>query len=213
MDGKNYGRFFMGPSVWPPESQLASASFKDICEAYYDAVMNLSIELFRLLACTLPYGPDVFDDFISHGPAAPMRLLHYPPPSPANGKTQYGASPHTDFGAITLLLQDGNPGLQVFDADSGAWQDVPPVKETFVVNVGDMLTMWTGGAYKSSIHRVMNPNPVDRYSVVFFFDGNLDHRLDPLDGTPGQGVTVEAYMVQKMAETYGYAKKNIADDC
>ena len=78
------------------------------------------------------------------------------------------------------------------------------------MNVGDMLSKWTGNLYKSSVHRVINRNPGDRYSVVFFFDGSLDCRLSPLDGS-GEGkdeeaLTVEAHMLTRMAESYG-AKK------
>ena len=79
-----------------------------------------------------------------------------------------------------------------------------------MVNIGDMLSKWTGNEYKSSVHRVINRNPTDRYSVVFFFDGNLDCKLSPLDGSKEEegeeGLTVERHMINRMTNSYGGKK-------
>lgn len=233
----------MGPNVWPPFSDLPVSAFRDPVLAYYTAVYALSLQVLDLIAATLPYGPRVFDHFTSNEPAAPLRLLHYPParssssssssspssssstPSTTNADTdksprQFGASAHTDFGAITLLLQDTNPGLEVLDPVSHEWVPIPPGDSQggYVVNIGDMLSAWTGGAYRSSVHRVLNKTPSkDRFSVVFFFDGNLDTELAPMVGAKewkgqGQGqaqakvLTVEQHMVKRMQDSYGKGK-------
>jgi isopenicillin N synthase-like dioxygenase len=135
--------------------------------------------------------------------AAPLRLLHYPP-AQITDQRQLGSSAHTDFGAITLLLQDGNPGLEVYDEASQTWHEIEPTRNAYVVNVGDMLEMWTGHRFKSSLHRVINKKPVDRYSVVFFFDGNLDCGLSSLDGSAAdeKGLTVEQHMISRMTQSY-----------
>ncbi|KAF3395057.1 Sexual differentiation process protein isp7 [Talaromyces pinophilus] len=204
-------RFFMGPNVWPSENLLARHEFREPAEAYYQAMLKLSRTVMQIIARTLPYGENVFDKFVEN-PAAPLRFLHYPPgraPASAGGgvKPQFGSSPHTDFGAITLLLQDEHEGLQVEDSN-GRWLDVPPRPDAYVVNVGDMLSMWTGYRYKSSVHRVINEGGTDRYSIVFFLDGNLDVPLSPLDGSQpkgGKAITVEDHMVKRITESY--AKK------
>ncbi|KAF9692011.1 hypothetical protein EKO04_010155 [Ascochyta lentis] len=164
-----------------------------------------------LVAATLPYGPDVFDEWKSHEPACPLRLLHYPPtPAHVAGKTrQLGSSAHTDFGALTLLLQDSHEGLEVLNHETGDWVLVPPKPGAFVVNIADMMTMVTGGDYKSSKHRVINRNETeDRYSVVFFMDGNVDYKLRRLDkigqpiGDNEDLLTVEDYILGKRNSTY-----------
>ena len=200
----------MGPNIWPPFSVQPAASFRDPVLAYYSAIYALSLRVLDLIAATLPYGPGVFDDFKSHTPAAPLRLLHYPPAPTGLGSTQsarqLGASAHTDFGAITLLLQDANEGLEVLNQAAGEWMSIPPSDSgEYVVNVGDMLSAWTAGAYKSSVHRVINKSPGDRYSAVFFFDGNLDTPLAPLDGREPDGAikTVEQHMLERMSSSYG----------
>ena len=205
------GRFFMGPNLWPDTTLPGSLAFKYIVESYYAAMNTLNSTILALIARSLPYGPTIFDNFQSNSPAAPLRLLHYPPQpetTVSDGK-QFGASAHTDFGAITLLLQDGTPGLEVQDPRNGdQWVGVPPQQDAYVVNIGDMLSMWTKGEYKSSMHRVLNVGGKDRYSIVYFFDGNLDQKLDPLDGSQvqGEGITVEQHMIKRMTESYGPGK-------
>ena len=49
----------------------------------------------------------------------------------------YGAGAHTDWGVLTILATDENPGLQVFT--EGKWAHVKPVPGTFIINLGDML--------------------------------------------------------------------------
>jgi isopenicillin N synthase-like dioxygenase len=219
-------RFFMGPNVWPPSDLLAHEDFREPLDAYYQAMTGLCHSVLDLIAATLPYGPQVFDEFKANDPACPMRLLHYPPTRPAATakegeiqKRQLGSSAHTDFGAVTLLLQDEHPGLEVQDRKTGEWVGVPPNKSAYVVNMGDIISRITGGLYQSSIHRVVNKNPTDRFSVVYFFDGNIDYKLHRLDKVFGQGenngsrdenekvLTVEEHMVERTMTTYNMSKK------
>ncbi|OOF97506.1 hypothetical protein ASPCADRAFT_395723 [Aspergillus carbonarius ITEM 5010] len=200
----DYGRILTGPNIWPSFAVLPATTFKEPVEALYSALMQLACKILEILARTLPHGAGegIFDRFV-RDPAAPMRLLHYPPMDVIDER-QLGASAHTDFGAITLLLQDQVPGLQVHDSDTGAWLDVPPCQDSIVVNVGDMITRWTAGEYKSSVHRVINRSGTHRYSIAFFFDGNVDCLLDPLDGTtaPGGSITVEKHMIECIRSSY-----------
>jgi isopenicillin N synthase-like dioxygenase len=198
----------MGPNIWPSSSLVSEKIFKDPMTKYFASMFQLSLTVLDIIAAGLPYGPDVFKDFVSNDAVSSIRLLHYPPDT-SNSASQLGAGAHTDFGAITLLLQDGTGGLQVWDYSSEIWRDVTPDQDAYVVNVGDMLQMWTSGKYKSSLHRVINRSGKDRYSVPFFFDGNIDTVLDPLDGSVGEGsgLTVEMHMRERFQSTYGRGKK------
>lgn len=199
------GRFFMGRNVWPAETELPREDFRSPCERYHEVLSALSKQVLKIIERTLPYGPGIFDDFVSNNPITPMRILHYPPAT-STEQPQYGASAHTDFGAITLLLQDESPGLEVMDSRTGAWVAVPPNPSAYVVNVGDMLSRWTRDEYVSSVHRVINRNPWDRYSIVFFFDGNADTELRALDGSEANDpnpLTPEKHMLNRMTESYG----------
>lgn len=92
------------------------------------------------------------------------------------------------------------------DAATGTWHAVAPNADAYVVNIGDMLSLWTKGIYKSAVHRVINRSGGDRYSVPFFFDGNAEVRLAPFDGSEPLGggavVTVEEHMLERLGTSY-----------
>ena len=63
-------------------------------------------------------------------------LMNYYPPCP-EPDLALGLPKHTDGGAIVVLLQDSNPGLQVLK--DGEWITVTPIEGALVVNLGDHL--------------------------------------------------------------------------
>ncbi|KAI6591236.1 hypothetical protein MCOR06_004731 [Pyricularia oryzae] len=201
----------MGPNIFPSGS-LEDHEFKNPLEAYYEAILALSLTVFKILAKGLPYGDDVFDRFVSDDPVCILRLLHYPPQTSKDPR-QLGAGAHTDFGAVTLLYQTA-PGLQVKSpsgsGSSGAdrWIPVPPNRDAYVVNIGDMLHAWTEGLYKSSMHRVLNLGGSHRYSIPFFFDGNADCPLTPFGKSDDVGAeTASEHLLRRLDETYAMAAK------
>ncbi|KAJ5223244.1 hypothetical protein N7468_007786 [Penicillium chermesinum] len=124
----------------------------------------------------------------SHGATGnSLRLLYYPASitSYRSGK-DIRAGAHSDYGSITLLFQrPGQPGLEIKTAPESEWAPVPVYPDTptdypfppILVNIGDMLSYWTDGLLKSTIHRVVFPHEAqregandrqDRYSIAFF---------------------------------------------
>ncbi|KAF3632545.1 hypothetical protein FXO37_27418 [Capsicum annuum] len=55
-----------------------------------------------------------------------------------------GMPPHSDYGLLTLLLQDEVKGLQI--QHQGKWLTVEPIPNSFVVNVGDHLEIFSNGS-------------------------------------------------------------------
>ena len=153
-------------NVWPDLD-----GFRPPIETYHRAAMDLCERLLRAMALSLDLDEDHFA-FAHRAPVCTLRLLHYPPRPPDAPSDQLGSGAHTDWGAITVLLQDDRGSLEVQDAD-GAWVAVPATPGALVVNVGDLLAQWTNDRYTSTRHRVIGVPGHSRYSVACFFD--LDH--------------------------------------
>jgi isopenicillin N synthase-like dioxygenase len=151
-----------GPNQWP-----SLPGFREAVETYRAAMLEAALRMQRALSMALGLDPDFFGE----RPGQTMyhlRLIHYPSmetltPEPG----QLGCGAHTDYGTLTLLADDGNGGLQVRQR-SGEWVDVSVPEGHLVVNLGDLMAIWTNDRWISNPHRVVNPPGVDRYSSPFF---------------------------------------------
>ncbi len=199
------GKFNHGANQWPPGLD----DFAPAMDAYAREMKRIVVRLMRLLALSLDLPEDHFDAFCAD-PHYGLRLLHYPPQPAQAAPGEKGAGAHTDFGAMTILLQDDHGGLQVLDRKSGAWIHADPLPGSFVVNLGDLIARWTNDTYKSTLHRVVNMSGQERYSIPFFFSGNIDHIVECLptcrpDRQPPlyAPLTVEAHLRAMYGKTYG----------
>lgn len=199
------GRFNTGPNQWPQ----GLPGFRETMSDYFVEAHALGALLVRALARSLDLPPAHFDGYLDDA-ASTLRLLHYPPQPPNPSPGEKGCGEHTDFGGITLLLQDESGGLQVWDAQDDRWIDAPPIPGTYVVNIGDLFSRWTNGRYHSTLHRVVNASGRERHSVPFFFTGNPTHRVECLPTCLAEGasplfaaVTVEEHLRECYRRTYG----------
>ncbi|KAK1572105.1 hypothetical protein Q3G72_027701 [Acer saccharum] len=112
----------------------------------------------------------------SKGPTFGTKVSNYPPcPKPDLIK---GLRAHTDAGGIILLFQDDKvSGLQLLK--DGQWVDVPPMKHSIVINLGDQLEVITNGKYKSVLHRVLAQTDGNRMSIASFYNPGSDAVIYP----------------------------------
>ena len=167
------GAFLAGPNQWPD-----LAGFAPRVIAYEAAAAGVARQLVRAIAMVLGLAPNGLDRHFER-PTTFLRLLYYPPQPPQSPDDLYGSSPHTDYGFLTLLLQDDAGGLQVKTQD-GRWLEAPPRPGTLVMNTADMLHRWSNGRLLSTPHRVINRSGRARYSCPYFFDPNLSTVIEPL---------------------------------
>lgn len=173
-----------GPNQWP----LNPADFKPRFMAYIDAVSQLGLHLTRLLALSLELPEDYFDEGFEQ-PGYIGRLLHYPPRPLDMPPNQLGAGAHTDWGMLTILLQDEVGGLEVANA-KGEWLTAPPIKNTFVINTGELIKVMTNGLYHANLHRVINNDSGrSRYSSPLFFDPDYFYKVSCVPGCRPEGTT------------------------
>jgi len=189
-----------GENIWP----ATPAEFRTVVEHYMAAVDALHLELLRVCAAAL--GLDDIEYFASRSLRndntlnvnwyAPIRHLGSPTPG------QYRIGPHTDFGSITVLHREpGTSALQVQLPD-GDWVEAPVVEGAYTINAGDLLAHWSGGRWRSAIHRILPPAPtaVDEslLSLVYFCDPDPDTMVVPFDGDP-EPVLAGDYLRAKIA--------------
>src|SRR3954451_16208194 len=190
------------PNQWPgflPEMRPVLTSYFDSCNA-------VGWRLLRALARSIGAPEDVFVRTVDR-PISRGSIIYYPPQPPTMGAEQFGVSPHTDYGCLTLLYQDQVGGLQVQGPDGG-WVTAQPIPGTFVVNVGDLLARWTNGRFKSTPHRVVNASGRERYSAAVFVDPNEDTVIAPVV-TAGEAakydpVTASAYIRGRLDAAFAY---------
>ena len=164
-----------GHNQWPG----ALSGFRKQMLAYQAAVRGLGDRVLAMLALSLELAEDFFAPYYDM-PGTTLRLLRYPPHPRAALANQLGAGAHTDWGGITLLVQDGLGGLEVRNVEN-QWIQATPVPGTFVVNLGDLMQRWTNGLYRSNMHRVKNNSGTqDRYSIPFFYSPRPDSRIECL---------------------------------
>ncbi|BAN00918.1 isopenicillin N synthase family dioxygenase [Ilumatobacter coccineus] len=176
------------PNRWP----AAPADLRTWTERYHAAMAGLAEEVLTLFAEALGLEADALTSFCAT-PTSSINLNWYPSHTvtPSAPVGQFRVGPHTDFGTITLLDREpGAGGLQVQRLD-GEWVDAPWVPGTFTVNIGDLMSHWTNGRWRSTRHRVLPP-PIDvpseeLLSLVFFHGADHDAVVVPFD-VGGSGV-------------------------
>lgn len=204
-DDERSKKFFnTGPNVWP--NQISD--FRDVMSDYFQEMRHLAGHILEGIALSLELDADFFHG-LEIDPIATLRLLHYPV-QPANPlPNEKGCGAHTDFGGITILLQDGVGGLQVWDHTGNIWLSAKPMPGAFVINLGDLIGRWTNDKYRSTIHRVINESGQERYSVPFFFLGNPEHKVECIpsclisDHEPKyKSITVDCHIRERYDSTY-----------
>lgn len=199
------GHPLIGMNQWPVGEEV----WRRVVERYYAEVFKLGQHLLGAFALSLELPRDFFRAMYRY-PLVRTRLLHYPPQTASPDEGQFGAGEHTDYGTITLLWQDGVGGLQVRNRD-GEWIDAPPIDGTFVINIGDMLELWSNDTFVSTPHRVVNASGRERYSIATFFDPDYDVKVECLPNCssaqrPPRHAPLVAgeYIMSRYDQTYAY---------
>ncbi len=179
--------FCYAETIWPE----APDGFVDAWKAYYAAMEDLAARIMRVFAVALDLPEGHFQPMIDR-PISALRALNYPETDtpPLAGQLRAGA--HTDYGSLTILLpQPGSGGLQIFTPE-GDWREVPPVEGAFVINIGDLMALWTNDRWVSTLHRVVNTDvgatrSARRQSLAFFHQPNWHQEIACIETCLEQG--------------------------
>ncbi len=153
--------------------------FREIVLDYMAAMTRLGHCLMVGIALSLGLEESYFADRYTSDPLILFRIFNYPAPSVIpETESSLGVGEHTDYGLLTILKQDMSGGLEI--KTKSHWLAAPPIANSFVCNIGDMLDRMTGGRYLSTPHRVRNLAGHNRLSFPFFFDPNFNAEVRPI---------------------------------
>ncbi len=161
-----------GRNLLPGDDVLPA--FADTVLTWIDQVTALGQRVLRVMALSLDLPADWFARGWTADPLVLFRIFLYPSRVVPEGvDALWGVGEHTDYGLLTLLRQDDVGGLAV--KTPTGWIDAPPLRGSFVCNIGDMLERATGGHYRSTPHRVrLNTSGRDRLSFPLFLDPDFE---------------------------------------
>ena len=171
-----------GFNRWP--DPCLCSDFRPTLWEYYRACERLAFILLEAIgeSLSLPYGRLSGDFRDTH--TSFLRLNFFPLQGPlrtnhpSSQTGHLGIHHHTDAGALTVLLQDEVGGLEV--CLNHQWFPVEPVAGALVINIGDIVQVWSNDRYRAPLHRVLPSENRDRYSLPFFFNPSYDAEYAPL---------------------------------
>lgn len=185
------------PNQWPS----APPAFQATIERYFTQARAISLDLLQGISAAIGADPTFFADKFAK-PMALLRGNYYPERPSWAGENDFGIAAHTDYGCLTLLATDGQPGLEVQLRD-GTWVPVQAAPGTFIINFGEMLEMWTanlpeGGQIRATPHRVVG-GAQERISIPLFFNPAFDTNVAPIGAPP---ITAGDHLSKRYQETY-----------
>jgi isopenicillin N synthase-like dioxygenase len=200
------------PRLYGPNQYGELEGFAQQMNQHYGLLMAVAKRLLKAMAIALKQPNDFFTQYLDDHISV-LRLLHYPPRSDnvaLDAQTQV-AGAHTDYGCITLLAQDEVGGLEVCNTQ-GEWVAALPIKDSIVVNIGDLMQRWTNDQYRSTAHRVASPpSDTHRYSMPFFVEPRFDCEVSCISSCLSEGekpkyemVTSGDWIMSRFNATYAY---------
>ena len=169
---------FGGVTPWP----VGNHDFAATMRALMAAGESIAARLVRIVLAGLGEPEDALDDAFRPAATSYLRLNFYPAHDRAAGDGGAAAGRavhhHSDAGALTVLLEDGTPGLQVLHG--GRWHDVAPRPGALIVNLGDMIQVWSNDRYRAPVHRVLAMTGRERFSAPFFYNPAYRAAIAPL---------------------------------
>lgn len=166
-----------GPNQWP----AGYPKLKPIVLRWQEEATALAVRLIQAFSASLGQPDDVFAPIYGERPQQLVKIIRYPGREATQGDQGVGA--HKDSGFVTILLQDKVSGLQVEGPDG--WIDAPPMRGSFIINVGELLEMASNGYLRATVHRVVTPPAgTDRLSIALFLGARLDSTVPVLALSP-----------------------------
>jgi isopenicillin N synthase-like dioxygenase len=215
--GPDHPEVVAGVPLFGPNQFPDLPGFREAWQGYRTQAIEAAERVQRAMAHALGLPDTYILDLPGGETMYHLRLIHYPPQrtvTPAKG--QLGCGVHTDYGTVTILTDDGVGGLQVMRRD-GTWIEIQIPDHLLVVNLGDLMAIWTNDRWVSNPHRVTNPPDTDRYSMPLFVTPPFHAEIACLSSclAPGESPSYAPqfageYLTSRLDATHSYRNPLLA---
>ncbi|XP_076343770.1 putative iron/ascorbate oxidoreductase DDB_G0283291 isoform X2 [Tachypleus tridentatus] len=136
-----------------PHEELAPG-LRQTCLECISAILTLSNRFLKVLAIALGVDEDFFlkRHTYQEDKNGSFRMFYYPPVGDIKDPNVARFGEHTDFGTITFLFQDDSGGMEL-KTKSGKWIQATPIKDTVILLVADLMSIWSNGLYPATVRR------------------------------------------------------------
>ncbi|TFK45778.1 Clavaminate synthase-like protein [Heliocybe sulcata] len=151
--------------------------------------VNVVHPIVRLLALGLEMPEETLVNILKYNAQNEswLRCMKYYPRSDEEEEKTKNVWLKGHTGNVTVLWSQPVAALQIMSPE-GRWKWVKHIDNALVINIGDALEFLSGGIYKATIHRVVQPPPSQRgyarLGVFYFAMLDNDVVLKPLEDSP-----------------------------
>ncbi|XVF74657.1 hypothetical protein PTKIN_Ptkin13bG0128800 [Pterospermum kingtungense] len=148
-------------ALWPQGNTSFSKtllSFSELASGLEKTIRRMILEIF---------GVEKYMDELMDSINYMLRLTKYGRPQPQTSEPTMGLRAHCDQDMLTLLYQNEVNGLEIQTKD-GEWINVKPSPKTFIVMIGESLSIWLNGRLSPPPHRVIVTGNETRYCAGLF---------------------------------------------
>ncbi|XP_068641115.1 flavonol synthase/flavanone 3-hydroxylase-like [Aristolochia californica] len=208
LEGKKAWVDFLFHNIWPPSRINYSvwpnkSPYREANEEYAQYMRGVVEKVLNSLSLGLGLEGGVLKGAVGGEDMEYLLKINYYPPCP-RPDLALGVVAHTDMSAVTMLVPNDVPGLQVFKDDH--WFDAKYVPNAIIVHIGDQIEILSNGRYKSVLHRTTVNKEKTRMSWPVFCSPPPEMVIGPLpefvsDENPAKYKT-------KKYKDYQYCKLN-----
>ncbi|XP_043713908.1 flavonol synthase/flavanone 3-hydroxylase-like [Telopea speciosissima] len=181
--GKRAWVDFLFHNIWPPSIinyqfwPKNPYSYREFNEEYAKYLRAVVDKLLTCLSLGLGLEGNVIRDALGGNELEYLLKINYYPPCP-RPDLALGVVAHTDLSALTVLVSNEVPGLQVFK--DGRWFDANYIPNALIIHIGDQIEILSNGKYKSLLHRSTVNKEKTRISWPVFCSPRREMVVGPL---------------------------------
>ncbi|KAL8189491.1 hypothetical protein R6Q57_029057 [Mikania cordata] len=191
---REYLRLIVHPNFNCPHKP---PGFSEVASIYVKRTRAVAMELVKGVSESLGFEASYMNQELNLDAGFQLLAINYYP-SLSETNISRGLMPHTDHGLLTLLYENGVPGLEVLR--NGKWVGMGGVSNAFCVLNSDHLEIFSNGKYRSKLHRTVVKDERKRITLVNPNGPSLDTVVGPSSRLAAGETRVPRYLPMKYSQ-------------